>query len=193
MSKPRPEQSELDRAEGEAELADLRKSIDRVDRKILSKLNERAELVRQVGEYKRSRSAPVYVAGRERDLVKALSAENSGPFPTAGIPHVFREIISATRSLEEVVRVAFLGPAGTFSHLAAIRQFGALVELVPALSIREVFELTERGRAHFGIAPVENTIEGPVSESFDALVESEEVTLCGELLLEIHVLDAEMP
>ena len=185
MAKSRSERSELDRAEGDAELATLRQSIDRVDREILGKLNERAEWVRQVGVHKRSRRAPVYVAGRERDLVKALSAENTGPFPSAGIPHVFREIISATRSLEEVVRVAFLGPAGTFSHQAALRQFGALVELVPAASIREVFELAERGRAHFGIAPVENTIEGPVSESFDALVESEEVTLCGELLLEV--------
>jgi chorismate mutase/prephenate dehydratase len=81
--------------------------------------------------------------------------------------------------------VAFLGPEGTFSHQAAVRQFGALAELVAASHIREVFDLCERGRAHYGVVPVENTTEGAVTECFDALVESE-VRICGELLLEIR-------
>ncbi|MEE8581087.1 MAG: prephenate dehydratase [Myxococcota bacterium] len=184
MAKPRHQRQASGGVEIDSDLERLRDAIDVVDREILEKLNARARLVSAVGDLKRSQQAPVYVAGRERDLVAALRDENSGPFPTAGIQHVFREIISATRTLEQVVRVAFLGPAGTFSHQATLEQFGALVELVPAASIREVFELTERGQADFGIVPVENTIEGVVSESFDALVDSE-VTLCGELLLEI--------
>ena len=173
---------EVDFAAG---LGRLRADIDAVDRDILQQLNARASLVKQVGELKaHSGSSPVFVASRERDLIAALLAQNAGPFPDAGLPHVFREIISATRSLEEVVRVAFLGPEGTFSHQAAVRQFGALADLVAALHIREVFDWTERGRAHYGVVPVENTTEGVVTECFDALVESE-VTICGELMLDI--------
>lgn len=169
-----------------AELARLREAIDRVDRELLAKLNERAGFVVEVGQLKRSTRSPVYVAGRERDLVAQLEAENPGPFPEAGIAPVFREIISATRSLEERVRVAFLGPEGTFSELAGRRQFGAQVDLVPARSMREVVALTERGDTNFSVIPVENTTEGAVTSSIDALVDAE-VTICGELLLEISL------
>ena len=169
-----------------AELGRLRAAIDEVDREILGRLNLRAGLVKQVGELKaRTGRAPVYVASRERDLIAELTGANAGPFPDEGIQHVFREIISATRSLEEVVRVAFLGPEGTFSHQAAVRQFGALAELVIAAHIPDVFDLCERGRAHYGVVPVENTTEGAVTECFDSLVESE-VTICGELMLDIR-------
>lgn len=166
------------------ELARLREAIDRVDLEILERLNERARLVKQVGEEKRTRRAPVYVAGRERDLIARLQEQNPGPFPTAAIRHVFREIVSATRSLEEIVRVAFLGPEGTFSHQAVARQFGAQIDRMPAASMREVFSLTQQGKSHYGVVAVENTTEGAVAETFDALVESE-LSICGELMLEV--------
>ena len=170
-----------------AELGRLREAIDEIDRGLLDRLNLRARLVKEVGELKRRTGrSPVYVASRERDLIATLVRDNAGPFPNDGIAHVFREIISATRSLEEIVRVAFLGPLGTFSHQAAVRQFGALAELVAASHIRDVFDLCERGRAHYGVVPVENSTEGAVTECFDSLVESE-VTICGELLLEIKL------
>jgi len=171
-----------------AELDRLRGEIDRVDREILARLNERAEWVHRVGELKRAGgSGPVYVASRERDLVAALQRANRelhGRFPTKALPHVFREIISATRSLEERHRVAFLGPEGTFSHEAAARQFGGQVELVPVPNFREVYARVERGDAHFGVVPVENTTTGAVTESMDILVESE-VMICGELLVPV--------
>ena len=167
------------------ELATLRGQIDAVDSEILVQLNQRARCVQRVGELKQGgRKGPIYVAARERDLVRALVDANPGPFPSAALPHVFREIISATRSLEERVRVAFLGPDGTFSHQAASRQFGAQVDLVPVTTMRDVFTLTERGDTHFGVVPVENTIEGPITVTFDALVETN-VTICGEIKLEI--------
>jgi len=167
------------------ELARLRGEIDAIDAAILEQLNRRARCVKRVGDLKQGgRNGPIYVAARERDLVRALVEANPGPFPSAALPHVFREIISATRSLEERVRVAFLGPDGTFSHQAASRQFGAQVDLVPVTTMRDVFTLTERGDTHFGVVPVENTIEGPITVTFDALVESD-VTICSEIKLEI--------
>ena len=167
------------------ELASLRNQIDEIYREILVRLNRRASLVQRVGELKEGgRKGPIYVAARERDLVSALVDANPGPFPNAAIPHVFREIISATRSLEERVRVAFLGPDGTFSHQAASRQFGAQVDFVPVTTLRDVFTLTERGDTQFGVVPVENTIEGPITVTFDALVETD-VTICSEIKLEI--------
>jgi chorismate mutase/prephenate dehydratase len=177
--------SEAPKQRSERDLEALRTAIDAVDQDLLEALNRRARLVQEVGAWKTQGDAPVYVAGRERDLVANLIEANSGPFPNAGIPHVFREVISATRSLEQVVRVAFLGPLGTFSHEAALRQFGGLVELVPVHTISEVFEATERGRADFGIVPIENAAEGAVAASLDALVESD-LPICAEVVLEIR-------
>jgi chorismate mutase/prephenate dehydratase len=166
-------------------LSELRGRIDAVDNEILELLNRRARLVEDVGRLKSGgERSPIYVASRERDLVAALIAHNPGPFPNAGLVHVFREIISATRSLEKMVSVAYLGPEGTFSHLAAIRQFGTQVALQPAANLNEVFMRTERGETHFGVVPVENSTEGAVTECFDSLVETG-VTICGELMLEI--------
>jgi prephenate dehydratase/chorismate mutase len=164
------------------ELARLRRAIDAVDREILARLNERAALVKEVGALKRRGEAPVYVASRERDLVDALTRANPGPFPDAGLRHVFREIISATRSLEDVVRVAFVGPPGAVGHQAAVRQFGALIEVVPARSLEEVFALTGRGKAHYGIVPAEDALEGDAAHA-NALAASD-LAICGELLLE---------
>jgi len=184
-SGPEPEPAIAPEAQIADELAALRREIDAIDAAILDQLNRRARCVQRVGELKDGgRKGPIYVAARERDLVRALVAANPGPFPSAALPHVFREIISATRSLEERVRVAFLGPDGTFSHQAASRQFGAQVDLVPVSMMRDVFTLTERGDTHFGVVPVENTIEGPITVTFDALVESD-VTICSEIKLEI--------
>ncbi len=167
------------------ELATLREKIDAVDREILERLNQRARLVEDVGQLKSGgERSPIYVASRERDIVASLIANNPGPFPSPGIVHVFREIISATRSLEKMVSVSYLGPEGTFSHLAAIRQFGTQVDLQPSANLAEVFLKTERGETHFGVVPVENSTEGAVTECYDNLVESD-VTICGELMLEI--------
>jgi len=167
------------------ELARLRELIDSVDAEILTALNARASLVSEVGRVKSAAShSPVYVASRERDLVAELVEKNSGPFPAAGIPHVFREIISATRSLEERVRVAYLGPEGTFSHQAALAQFGSQVDLLPVRHMGDVFSAAERDEAHFGVIPVENSIEGAINPTMDALMESE-VIVCGEVMIEV--------
>jgi len=171
-------------SEDPPELEELRRSIDSIDRSILELLNQRAQVVKRVGETKRRVASPIYHAGRERDLVSALRSENAGPFPDEGIAPVFREIVSATRSLEGPLRVAYLGPEGTYSHLAARKQFGSCVAFLPVLSHLEIFRAVETGAAEFGIVPVENTTEGAVTPSLDAMVDAK-VTLCGEVILPI--------
>ncbi len=167
-----------------AELGDLRERIDAVDRAILERLNERARLVASVGRLKRDRGTAVYAAAREREIFEGLRRENPGPFPDAGIEPVFREIISATRSLESVLRIAYLGPEGTFTHLAASRQFGSLAALTGVPSITDVFGAVERGKADLGVVPVENTTQGIVTETFDAFADFD-VAVCGEAVLRI--------
>jgi len=176
--------SEASKDRFEDELARLRAAIDAVDRQILENLNARARLVQEVGALKRRIGAAVYAAGRERDLVATLAAQNPGPFPNAALPHVFREIICATYALEGPLRVAFLGPEGTYSHLAARQQFGSHSDLVPTASISEVFAAVERGRTQLGVVPIENSTEGVVTPTLDALAESD-VPICGAVVLRV--------
>jgi chorismate mutase / prephenate dehydratase len=168
----------------ESALARLRAEIDRIDASLLDAMNQRARCVQEVGRIKAEAGLEVYSAARERDLVETLRLANPGPFPAEAVEPVFREIISATRSLERRLRVAYLGPEGTFSHLAARKHFGASVELTPTAAIGEVFAAVERGQVELGLVPVENTTEGVVTQTLDAFVDSE-LTICGEVLLRI--------
>lgn len=165
-------------------LAGLRAELDQVDRAILAALNRRAALAQEVGRRKRAAGVGVYRPARERDLVAALAAQNPGPFPSAALPAVFREIISATRGLESRLRIAYLGPAGTFSHLAALDAFGSQAEYRPAESIPEALAALSRGQAEHAVVPVENSSEGVVTQTLDALLE-DAPPLCGERLLRI--------
>jgi chorismate mutase/prephenate dehydratase len=166
------------------ELVRLREHIDAIDAAILAQLNARAEAVLEVGQLKGQSGLAVYEPAREQAIVGRLVAANPGPFPDRAIGPVFREIVSATRSLEEVLRVAFLGPPGTFSHQAALRHFGHLCEFVPCGAIRDVFAAVARAEAVVGIVPVENTTEGIVTQTYDCLASSE-LTLCGEARVRI--------
>lgn len=170
----------------DAALSALRGRIDAVDREILDALNRRAAVVEEVGDLKRAHKAPVYRAARERDLVAGLMAENPGPFPTSAIPNVFREIVSATYALEGPFRVAFLGPEGTFSHVAVRQAFGAHAEALAQPTIADVFAAVERGEAEHGVVPIENTTEGVVTQTLDTLVESS-LPVCGETALRISM------
>ena len=166
------------------ELARLRERIDAIDAAILEQLNARAEAVLEVGRLKGRSGLAVYEPAREQAIVGRLVSANPGPFPDRAIGPVFREIVSATRSLEELLRVAFLGPQGTFSHQAALRHFGHLSVLVPCGTIRDVFSAVARGEASVGIVPIENTTEGIVTQTYDCLASSE-LTLCGEVQVRI--------
>jgi chorismate mutase/prephenate dehydratase len=184
MAEPEKTRSSAASSEGDPELDELRRRIDAIDSAILERLNERARVVQEVGQLKQARRGPIYQASREREIVERLAALNAGPFPDSALGPVFREIISATRSLEGALEVAYFGPEGTFTHLAAREQFGALAELTSCATIPEVFAAVERGAARLGVVPVENTTEGVVTQTFDALP-AFEGTICGEVQLRI--------
>jgi chorismate mutase / prephenate dehydratase len=149
------------------ELLSLRAQIDALDRELLALLNRRAGLALQVGDIKKREGSVVFRPEREAQVIDSLKAVNSGPLATASVAPIWREIMSACRALETPLRIAYLGPAGTFSELAALGYFGASIVHVPCGSIDEVFRATSGGAADFGVVPVENSTEGVVARSLD--------------------------
>jgi chorismate mutase/prephenate dehydratase len=152
------------------QLQPLRAAIDQVDRKLVELLNERARLALEVGHVKRTGNAPVYRPDREAEVLRKVAALNAGPLAEAALTGIYREVISACRALERPLKVAYLGPPGTFSELAMIKQFGSGVGGEPAVSIDEVFRAAETGAVDFAVVPVENSTEGAVSRSLDLLL-----------------------
>lgn len=168
----------------EKKLQDLRCQIDLIDDQILDLLNRRAAVVVEVGKAKDDSQGAYYVPSREKAIFDRLISSNSGPFPDEGIRRVFREIISASLSLEQPLKVAFLGPQATYTHVAAMRQFGLSARLVPLKSISSIFDEVSRGRASYGVVPVENSNEGVVSHTLDMFMSSE-LKVIAEILLPV--------
>ncbi|MDP2064675.1 MAG: prephenate dehydratase [Burkholderiaceae bacterium] len=153
-------------------LSELRTCIDAVDQQLLALLNQRAALANEVGELKRAEGSPVFRPDREAQVINALQAVNPGPLKGVNVATIWREIMSTCRALEAPQRVAYLGPAGTFSEQAAVQFFGSSIEHVPCVSIDEVFHATTAGTAQFGVVPVENNTEGVVTRSLDLFLNS---------------------
>ena len=145
----------------------LRERIDALDRELLTLLNRRMQVVVQVGELKKSEGSPVFRPEREAQVIDGLKAINAGPLKNESVAPIWREIMSASRALETPTRVAYLGPAGTFSEEAALGFFGSSIVRVPCASFDEVFRATTAGAADFGVVPVENSTEGVVARSLD--------------------------
>ena len=164
------------------ELSRLRGRIDALDTELLRLLNERARLAQEVGHIK---NGQVYRAEREAQVLHRLMAENPGPLKPENVEHLFREIMSACRDLEQHLRIAYLGPQGTFSQAAAFKHFGHAIGEVPCATIDETFRAVETGRADYAVVPVENSTEGAVSRTLDLIVGSP-LKICGEVLLPIH-------
>ena len=149
------------------DLLSLRQRIDAVDREMLALLNRRAALALEVGELKKHEGSPVFRPEREAQVIDGLKAANAGPLPNECVAPIWREIMSASRVLESPTRVAFLGPAGTFSEEAALGYFGSSILRLPCANFDEVFHVTATGAADFGVVPVENSTEGVVTRSLD--------------------------
>ena len=169
----------------DAELLALRTRIDAVDRELLAALNRRARLAQEVGELKKKEGSVAFRPEREAQVIDGLKRDNAGPLRTESVAPIWREIMSACRALETPTRVAYLGPAGTFSELAALGFFGASIVKVPCPSIDEVFRTTSAGAADFGVVPVENSTEGVIARSLDLLLATPLVIL-GETSLAVQ-------
>ena len=167
------------------DLQELRMKIDSIDRGIVRLLNDRYEVVKQVGEWKRERGEPIYVPEREKALLEKLETLNRGPMPNSTLRAVYREIMSGALRLENPLKVAFFGPEATFTHLAAKLKFGHGVEYISKSTIADVFHAVEGGKCDYGCVPVENSTEGVVNYTLDMLMDSS-VKICAEINMRIQ-------
>ncbi|HVZ42185.1 MAG TPA: prephenate dehydratase [Ramlibacter sp.] len=170
-------------------LAELRGAIDSVDRELLEALNRRAALANEVGDLKRAEGSHVFRPEREAEVINGLQSANRGPLKDGNVASIWREIMSACRALEAPQRVAYLGPAGTFSEQAAVHFFGSSIEHIPCANFDEVFHAATSGAADYGVVPVENNTEGVVTRSLDLFLNSP-LHIVGEvsLLVRHHLL-----
>ncbi|MEW6408614.1 MAG: prephenate dehydratase [Nitrospirota bacterium] len=166
------------------ELNGLRKKIDEIDSEILRLLNRRAETVISIGKIKENENVRFHSPEREREILDRLEKLNTGPFPNSAIKSVYREILSASLSLEQPLRVAYFGPKATFTHLAAMQQFGSSTEYIPEAGIKEVFDEVERENVDYGVVPIENSTEGVVSYTLDMFIDSG-LKIAAEIMLEV--------
>jgi len=169
----------LDEAE---ELGKLRERIDALDSEVLRLLSERAQLAHRIGEIKHGN---IYRPEREAQVLRRIADTNLGPLPEGSIRTIFREIMSACLALEQPLRIAYFGPAGTFTESAAKKHFGSAPGFTPYLTIDDVFRAVESGNADYGVVPVENSTEGAIGRTLDLLLTSP-LMVCGEVGLRIH-------
>ncbi|MDX9716257.1 MAG: chorismate mutase, partial [Thauera sp.] len=165
------------------ELLKLRNEIDRIDEEILARLADRARCAQRVGEIKRG--VMYYRPEREAQVLRRLAELNPGPLSADAVKTIFREVMSACLGLEQPLRVAYLGPAGTFSESASRKHFGSAPNFMPMAAIDDVFRAVEAGNADYGVVPVENSTEGAVGGTLDLLL-ANPLKVCGEVRLRIH-------
>ncbi len=166
--------------------------IDQLDEELLRLLSDRGRVVQAIGAIKRKNGDSIFVPGREHNLLETLRRKNKGPFPPQALSDIFQEIMNACRNLEKKLRVAYFGPEATFTHQAAIKKFGRNARYEAGRTIADVFADVEKGRADYGVVPIENSTEGVVNHTLDMFVESE-LSICAELEMPIaHYLLSKM-
>jgi chorismate mutase/prephenate dehydratase len=164
---------------------DLRKKVDQLDAQIVSLVNERARLALEIGKVKERENEALYVPARQHEVYKNITALNKGPLPDSCLKAVYREIMGGCLALEKPLKVAYLGPEGTFTHAAARMNFGDSVQYVPVADLDEVFDEVERGRADYGVVPIENSTGGGIHETLTRFLDSP-LKVFAEILVEIH-------
>ena len=169
-------------ADEKVELGRLRDGIDRIDDEILRLVSERAGLAHRIGEIKRGN---IYRPEREAQVLRRIGDANPGPLPDEAVQRIAREVMSACLALEQPLKVAYLGPAGTFSESAARKHFGSAPDLAPCPAIDDVFRAVESGNVDYAVVPVENSTEGAIGRTLDLLLASP-LQICGEVNLRIH-------
>jgi chorismate mutase/prephenate dehydratase len=167
-----------------SELDRLREKIDDIDLKIVELLNKRTEIVLKVGKTKQDKHLKIHSPERERAILRRIRENNPGPFPNETLKLIYEEIISASLALQQPLRVAYLGPSATFTHLAARRQFGSSTHYLPESTIKEVFEAVSRDKAVYGVVPIENSTEGVVNYTLDMFMDSD-LNIAFEIMMPI--------
>jgi chorismate mutase / prephenate dehydratase len=165
-------------------LKDLRNKIDTIDGKITALLNARARVTLDVAMAKKEKGLSIYAPDREQDVLRKIKCASAGPLPAEALEAIYREIMSASLSLEKDLKVAYLGPEATFSHLAALKKFGSQVTYVPCNTIADVFTEVQRGSVDYGVVPIENSVEGAISYTMDMLVDSD-LRICAQVMLDV--------
>ncbi len=171
------------------DLASIREQIDSVDERIQSLITERAQLARQVGVAKGQPDAPAsefFRPEREAEVLRRVATRNAdGALSDREMLRLFREIMSACLAQQEPLKIAYLGPEGTFTQTAVNTHFGHSVRALPLAAIDEVFQVVEAGHADFGVVPVENSTEGSVNNTLDMMISSP-LKIAGEIELRIE-------
>jgi chorismate mutase/prephenate dehydratase len=166
-------------------LPDIRQDIDAIDEQLVSLLSRRVELAQEVGLVKGKDNRPYFTPERERQIYEKLDRINPGPLRNKQLSAIFREIISAARAAEKPLNVAYWGPAGTYTNLAALETFGASSTFSAQDSIQDVFQAVEHGNCDYGVVPVENSVAGIVPETLDMFPQTN-VKICAEIYIPIH-------
>ncbi|MCK4872045.1 MAG: prephenate dehydratase [Phycisphaerales bacterium] len=170
---------------GKQSLEPLRERIDDLDRRLVGLLNERAKVVSEIGNVKRASDVPVYAPHRERAVLNRVLSANDGPLLDRTLEGIYRELMSGSFALEQPIRIGFLGPRGSFSHMSAVKHFGSSVEFENLREIGGVFTEVQRGHVTYGLVPIENSSGGGIVETLDAL-QTADVTIYAEVLVAIH-------
>lgn len=166
------------------DLKALRKAIDSIDFRILKLLNERAKVTLKIGKIKSGSKESIYVPDRESQVYKRLADNNKGPLANDSLQAIYREVMSSALSLEKTLTIAYLGPEFTFTHLASMKKFGSSVDYSSCNTITAVFDEVDKGRADYGVVPIENSVEGAVNHTLDMFIDSE-LKICSEIYLEV--------
>ena len=165
-----------------AKIRDIRNNIDQIDDQLLKLINRRGELAIKIGQEKSrgNSSKHFHVPHREHSIIERITRNSNGPFPDESLKSVFREIFSATLALEKPLRIGFLGPETTFSHQAAMKQFGHSSKFIASPNIESIFRQVEKDECDYGVVPVENSIEGVINLTLDCFVDSP-LLICDEI------------
>lgn len=166
-------------------LEELRKQIDEIDSRLVELLNERAKVVVEVGKIKGRTDKAIYAPAREKVVLEKIIKENKGPLPDKTLQAIWRELMSGSFFLERPLRIAYLGPRGSFSHCAAMTKFGQSVEYEGVTDIKTIFDEVSKGHGDLGVVPIQNSSGGAVGETMDAFIDSD-VMVCAELYMAIH-------
>jgi len=166
-------------------LQQLRSRIDEIDRQLVRALNARTKCVLEIGKIKHATGREIYAPDREEAVFRRVVGHNPGPLTNDSLRAIYREIMSSALALEKPLIIAFLGPEATYSHMASVRKFGASVRYEPLPSIADVFADVAKGRADYGVVPIDNSTEGAVTHTYDMFVDSE-LKICAQILLPIR-------